>query len=58
MQTLTIEEHGLIGNMRSAALVDTNATVDFYCLPEVDSPSVFAALPVPFTLLRNAGVEL
>ena len=44
MQTLTIEEHGLIGNMRSAALVDTNATVDFYCFPEFDSTSVFAAL--------------
>ncbi|HTJ29498.1 MAG TPA: glycoside hydrolase family 15 protein [Acidobacteriaceae bacterium] len=44
MQTLAIEEHGLIGNMRSAALIDTNATVDFYCFPEFDSPSVFAAL--------------
>lgn len=44
MQTLAIEEHGLIGNMRSAALVDMNATVDFYCFPEFDSPSVFAAL--------------
>ncbi|HEY9127230.1 MAG TPA: glycoside hydrolase family 15 protein [Acidobacteriaceae bacterium] len=44
MQTLAIEEHGLIGNMRSAALVDTNATIDFYCFPEFDSPSVFAAL--------------
>lgn len=44
MQTLSIEEHGLIGNMRSAALVDTNATVDFYCFPEFDSPSVFASL--------------
>jgi GH15 family glucan-1,4-alpha-glucosidase len=39
-----IEHHGVIGNMRSAALVSTCANIDFYCLPEFDSPSVFASL--------------
>ena len=44
MQTARIEDHGVIGNMRSAALVTMEGSVDFYCFPEFDSPSVFAAL--------------
>ena len=47
MQTPLIEEHGVIGNMRSAALVSTDGTIDFFCFPEFDSPSVFAALLDP-----------
>ena len=39
-----IQDHGIIGNMRSAALVGTDGVIDFYCYPELDSPSVFAAL--------------
>ena len=39
-----ISNHGLIGNMRTAALVDTTATIDWFCLPRFDSPSVFGAL--------------
>ena len=39
-----IQHHGLIGNMRSAALVSTDGSVNFFCFPEFDSPSVFAAL--------------
>ncbi len=39
-----IENHGIIGNMRSAALVSLNGTIDFFCFPEFDSPSVFAGL--------------
>jgi GH15 family glucan-1,4-alpha-glucosidase len=44
MRTPLIEEHGVIGNMQSAALVSTDGTIDFYCFPDFDSPSVFAAL--------------
>ncbi len=39
-----IENHGIIGNMRSAALVSINGTIDFFCFPDFDSPSVFAGL--------------
>jgi GH15 family glucan-1,4-alpha-glucosidase len=47
MKTPLIEQHGVIGNMRSAALVSTEGEIDFYCLPNFDSPSVFAALLDP-----------
>ncbi len=36
--------HGVIGNGRSAALIAPNGTVEFLCLPDFDSPFVFAAL--------------
>jgi GH15 family glucan-1,4-alpha-glucosidase len=39
-----IAEHGLIGDLQSAALVATDGTIDFFCCPRFDSPSVFASL--------------
>ena len=39
-----ISDHGLIGDLQSAALVSTDATVDWFCAPRFDSPSVFASL--------------
>jgi GH15 family glucan-1,4-alpha-glucosidase len=41
---LPIAEHGLIGDLRSAALVGTNGTVDWYCCTSFDAPSVFASI--------------
>ncbi|MFI9270959.1 glycoside hydrolase family 15 protein [Kitasatospora sp. NPDC052896] len=41
---LPISEHGLIGDLRTAALVGTNGTIDWYCCPRFDSPSVFASI--------------
>src|SRR5580693_1896940 len=41
---LPIAEHGLIGDLHSIALVGTNATIDWYCAPRVDSPSVFGGI--------------
>src|SRR5262245_33167319 len=39
-----IENYGLIGNMRTAALIGKNGSLDWLCLPRFDSPSVFAAI--------------
>jgi len=39
-----IENYGVIGNMRSIALVGMNGSIDFLCYPEFDSPTVFAAM--------------
>jgi len=39
-----IENYGLIGNMRTAALVGKHGSIDWYCFPYFDSPSVFAAI--------------
>src|ERR1700689_1393435 len=39
-----IESYGVIGNMRSIALVGMNGSIDFLCFPNFDSPTVFAAL--------------
>jgi GH15 family glucan-1,4-alpha-glucosidase len=39
-----IEDYGIIGNMHSAALVGTDGSIDWYCHPHFDSPSVFAAI--------------
>lgn len=39
-----IENYGVIGNMRSIALVSMEGSIDFFCFPTFDSPTVFAAL--------------
>ena len=42
-----IEDYGVIGNMRSIALVGSHGSIDFFCFPRFDSPTVFAALLDP-----------
>ncbi|MCU7250421.1 glycoside hydrolase family 15 protein [Pseudomonas koreensis] len=39
-----IDAHGIIGDLRSAALVNDKGSVDFFCWPEFDSPSIFCSL--------------
>ena len=39
-----ISDHGLIGDLQTAALVTTDGVVDWFCCPRFDSPSVFASL--------------
>jgi GH15 family glucan-1,4-alpha-glucosidase len=39
-----IADHGLVGDLRTAALVSTEGTIDWFCAPRFDSPSVFASI--------------
>jgi GH15 family glucan-1,4-alpha-glucosidase len=39
-----ISDHGVIGDMQSAAIISTDATIDWFCAPRFDSPSIFASL--------------
>ncbi len=39
-----IEDYGIIGDLHTVALISIDASIDFLCLPDFDSPTVFAAL--------------
>jgi GH15 family glucan-1,4-alpha-glucosidase len=41
---LPIAEHGIVGDLHTVALVGSDGTIDWYCCPAFDSPSVFAAI--------------
>src|SRR5262249_52121172 len=40
----SIENHGIVGNLRTAALIGLDGAVNFLCWPRFDSPSIFASL--------------
>ena len=56
-----IADHGMIGDLHTVALVGTDGTIDWYCCPRFDSPSVFAAILDAHQgghwVLRPTGVE-
>ena len=47
MDAQPIENHGIIGDLHTAALVGMDGAIDFMCFPRFDSPAIFAALLDP-----------
>jgi GH15 family glucan-1,4-alpha-glucosidase len=41
---LPIEDHGIIGDLHTVALVGKNGSIDWCCMPSFDAPSIFGAL--------------
>ncbi|MGW1895675.1 glycoside hydrolase family 15 protein [Streptomyces sp. NPDC002004] len=57
-----IADHGLVGDLQTAALVSSQGVVDWFAAPRFDSPSIFAALldherGGHFTLAPDGGHE-
>jgi GH15 family glucan-1,4-alpha-glucosidase len=44
MSDLPIHDYGVIGDLHTVTLVGTNGSVDWWCYPHFDSPSVFASI--------------
>ena len=44
MRYAPIEDHGVIGDLHTVALVSTDGTIDWYCPERFDAPSVFASI--------------
>ena len=42
-----IEDHGIVGDLHTIALVSLDGAIDFMCFPEFDSPTIFGALLDP-----------
>src|SRR5262249_31330156 len=50
-----IENYGMVGDMHTVALVGTDGSIDWLCVPDFDSPSVFAAIQARRQLLEEGN---
>ncbi len=39
-----LEQYGIIGNLETCALIGDDGSIDWCCFPQIESPSVFAAI--------------
>jgi GH15 family glucan-1,4-alpha-glucosidase len=46
-KNIPIEDYAVIGDLHTVALVSNAASIDFLCMPDFDSPTIFAALLDP-----------
>jgi GH15 family glucan-1,4-alpha-glucosidase len=44
MSYLSIEQHGVVGDLHTVALVGMDGSIDFMCFPRFDSPTIFGSL--------------
>src|SRR5690349_14085411 len=44
MSYLPIEDYGVVGNLETVALIGKNGSIDWFCFPCFDSPSIFGGL--------------
>ncbi len=47
MDFLPIGDYGIVGNLETCARVGRDGSIDWWCLPHIESPSVFAAILDP-----------
>src|SRR4051812_1511346 len=44
MGYLPIENYGVVGDLHTVALIGLNGSVDWFCFPAFDSPSIFGGI--------------
>ena len=53
----SIENHAIIGDLNTVALVALNGSIDFMCFPRFDSPTIFASILDPDRVTKAGRLE-